>query len=128
MNVDLLAPGSNVFYLRGTIGERVPATVVGLLSFPECVTISYERSGHTQLYCECAVEWLTFPIVRAESPTSERCSSPPPTAAVGSGAVAADVQDCPETESLNVAPQDDTKHFQVALIISQNPLGHRVPV
>jgi hypothetical protein len=30
MNADLLAPGSSVFYLRGTTGERVPATVVGL--------------------------------------------------------------------------------------------------
>ena len=47
MNADLLAPGSSVFYLRGTPGERVPATVVGLSSFPECVAISFERSGHT---------------------------------------------------------------------------------
>ena len=131
MNADFFAPGRYVFYLRGTrgtIGERVPATVVVLLSFPECVATSYERSGHMQLYCDCPVERLTFPIVRAESPDSECCPSPPPTAAVRSGAVAADVQDCPETESLNFAPQDDTNHFQVALIISQKPLGHRVPV
>ena len=40
-------PGSNVFYLRGTTGERVPATVVGLSSPLECVTISQEHSGHT---------------------------------------------------------------------------------
>ena len=40
INADLLAPGSSVFYLRGTTGERVPATVVGLSSFPECVAIS----------------------------------------------------------------------------------------
>ena len=106
----------------------MPAAIVGLLSFPECVAISYERSDHTQLYCDCPVERLTFPIEHTESPASERCPSPPPTAAVGSRAVATDVQDCLETESLSVAPQDDTKHFQVALIISQNPLGHRVPV
>ena len=130
MNADLLAPGSNVFYLRDTTGERecVPATVVALLSFLECVTISYERSSYTQLYCDCPVEQLTFPIVRPESPASKRCPSPPPTAAVWSGAVARDVQDCPETESLNVALQDDTKHFQDARIISQNPLRHFVPV
>ena len=30
MNADLLVPGSSVFYLRGTTGKRVPATVVGL--------------------------------------------------------------------------------------------------
>ena len=96
----------------------MPATVVGLLSFPECVTISYERSDHAQLYCDCPMERLTFPIERAESPASERCLSPPPTAAVGSGAVATNVQGCLETESLSVAPQDDTKYFQVALIIS----------
>ena len=53
MNVDILAPGTKVFYLRGTTGERVAATVVGLSSFPECVAISYERSGHTQLYKDC---------------------------------------------------------------------------
>ena len=47
MNVDLLAPGSNVFYLRGTTGEHVPATVVGLVSFPECVAISCEHASHT---------------------------------------------------------------------------------
>ena len=52
MNADLLAPSSSVFYPRDTTGERVP--VVGLSSFPECVTISYERSGHTQLYRDCA--------------------------------------------------------------------------
>ena len=43
MNADLLKPGSDVFYLRGTTGERVPAPVVGLSSFPECVAIRYER-------------------------------------------------------------------------------------
>ena len=82
---------NNVFCLRGTIGERVPATVVGLLSFPECVAIGYERSSHIQLYCECPVERLTFSIVRAESPASERCLSPPPTTAVGSRAIATDI-------------------------------------
>ena len=40
MNADLLVPGSGVFYVRGTTGERVRATVVGLSSFPECVAIS----------------------------------------------------------------------------------------
>ena len=115
MNVDLSARGITVFYLnRG-------------LSFLKCVTISYERSGYTHLYCDCPVQRLTFPMVRVESPASERCPSPLPTAAVGSRAVAADVQDCPETDGLNVV-QDDTKHFQVALVISQNPVGHWVPV
>ena len=112
INADPLALDANVSYLRGTTGERV----------------SYERSGHTQLYCDCPVKQLTFPVLRAESPSSECCPSPAPTTAIGSGAVAADVQDCPETESLNVAPQDETKHFQVALIISESPLGHHIPV
>ena len=85
-------------------------------------------ADHMQLYCDCPVQRLTFPIEHMESPASERCLSPPHTAAVRSGAVATEVQDCLETESLNAVPQDDTKHFQVALIISQNPLGHRVPV
>ena len=40
MNADLLAPGSNVFHLRSTTRERVAATVFGLSSLPECVTIS----------------------------------------------------------------------------------------
>ena len=71
MNADLLAPGSSVFYLRGTTGERVPATVVGLSSFPECVAISYEHSRHTQYYRDCPVAHLTFPIVRADSPDSD---------------------------------------------------------
>ena len=47
MNAHFLAPGSNVFYLRGTIGGHIFATVAGLLSFPECVAITYEHSGHT---------------------------------------------------------------------------------
>ena len=78
MNVDLLAPGSTVFYLSGTTWERVPATIVGLSSFPECVAISYERSGHTRYYRDCPVARLTFPIVRADSPDSDRGLSPPP--------------------------------------------------
>ena len=32
INADLLAPSIIAFYLRGTTGERVPATVVGLSS------------------------------------------------------------------------------------------------
>ena len=40
MNADVLAPSSSVFFLRGTTGERVPATVVGLSSFLEYVAIS----------------------------------------------------------------------------------------
>ena len=74
INADLLAPGSNVFSLRGHRGACACHCC-----FPECVSISYERSGHTQqLYRECPMERLTFPIVRAESPASERCVSPPP--------------------------------------------------
>ena len=86
MNADLLAPGSSVFYLRGTTGERVPATDVGLSSFLECIAISYEHSGQTQYYRDCAVERLTFPIVRADSPASDHGPSPLPTAALGSPA------------------------------------------
>ena len=56
MSVDLLVPGINVFYPRGTTRERVPATVVGLSSLPECVAISHESLGHTQLYRDCPVE------------------------------------------------------------------------
>ena len=83
MNVDLLAPGSSVFYLRGTTGKVVPTTVVGLSSFPECVANSYERSGHAQYYRDCPMVRLTFPTVRADSPDSDRGPSPPPTADVG---------------------------------------------
>ena len=78
MNADLLALGSNVFSLRGTTGECVPATIVGLSSFPDFVAISYEHSGHTELYRDCPVEHLTFPIVRTKSPASKHCVSPPP--------------------------------------------------
>ena len=53
MDTDLLAPGNDIFYLGGTTGEHVHAIVVGLSSFPDCVTISYERSGHKQLYLDC---------------------------------------------------------------------------
>ena len=58
MNADLLAPGNTVFYLAP---QGVLATVVGRLSFLECVAISCERSDHLQFYCDCPVEWLTFP-------------------------------------------------------------------
>ena len=68
MNANFLVSGSNVFYLRGTLGERVPATAVGLLSFPECVAISYERSDHTQLYYDCPVERLTFALLTRSPP------------------------------------------------------------
>ena len=47
MNAELLKRGSDVFYLRGT--EHMLATVVGLLSFPNCIAIGYTCSGHTKL-------------------------------------------------------------------------------
>ena len=49
MNIDFVAPENHVFYLRGTTEECVPIIVVGLLSFTERVTISYERPGHTKV-------------------------------------------------------------------------------
>ena len=59
----------------------MPATVVGLLSFLECVAISYEHYDHMQLYCDCPVERLTFPIERMESPVPNvvrpHCLPPP---------------------------------------------------
>ena len=58
----------------------MPATAVGLSSFPECVAISYERSGHTQLCRDCPMKRLTLPVVRVESPASKRGVSPPPSA------------------------------------------------
>ena len=76
MNADLLGPSPD----GSTRGEPVPAIVVGLSSFPECITISYERSGHTQLYRDCPVKCLTFPILRTESPAPKCCASPLPTA------------------------------------------------
>ena len=62
MNSVLLAPGTGVFYLRGTTNKRVPATIVGSSSKADCVAIQYERSGHCQLYVDCPRECLTFPF------------------------------------------------------------------
>ena len=45
----------------------MPATVVGLLSFPECVAISYECSDHTQLCCDCPWSGSPSPL-NARSP------------------------------------------------------------
>ena len=67
MNSKLLAPGNGVFYLRGTTNERVPTTIVGSLSKADCVAIQYERSGHSQLYADCPLDRLTFPITCAAS-------------------------------------------------------------
>ena len=72
MNADLLAAGSNVFYLRGTTGEHVPATVVGLSSFPECVAISYDDEV-------LGVEWAIVACqpLRPPRPCPKRlCSTP----------------------------------------------------
>ena len=104
MNADLLAPGSSVFYLRGTTGKCVPATVVGPSSFPESVAISYERSGHTQHYRDCPVARLTLPIFRADSPDSDRGPSPPATADVGGAAPGVDAQECAGTLHIALPP------------------------
>ena len=74
INADLLKPANDAFYLRGTTRESVPATVAGLSSFPECVAIGYECSGHTQHYGDCPVGYLTFPIALADSAASDRCA------------------------------------------------------
>ena len=115
MNADLLAPGSNVFYLRGTSGA---CQNCGPLIFPR-VAISYERSGHTQLNRDCPVEWLSFPVVHTDSPASDHGLSPPPTADVRSAALAANIQECAET--LDIYSQGNTPskspfcHYRVLL-------------
>ena len=83
--------------------------------------MSYKRSNHMQLYCDCPVERLTFPIERAKSPASECCPSPLPTTAVGPGAVATDVQDCLETESLSVARGMTPNIFKLHLSFHKTP-------
>ena len=111
MNADLLVPGNSIFYLRGARGECVTATVVGLSSLPVCVAINYEHSRHTQYYRDCFVERLTFPIVRADSPASDRGPSPAPTSDIGSAAPAADAQECAEcAETLHISTHEQ-RHF-----------------
>ena len=50
MNSELLAPGTGVFYLRGTTNERVPATIVGSSSTADCVASQYEQSMFTSTH------------------------------------------------------------------------------
>ena len=71
MNSHLLAPGTGVFYLQGTTNKRVPATIVGSSSKADCVAIQYERSGHSQLYADCPLDRLTFPITHSDSAASD---------------------------------------------------------
>ena len=71
MNSKLLAPGTGVFYLRGTANEHVPATIVGLSSKADCAAIQYERFSHFRLYADCPLDSLTFPITRADSLVSD---------------------------------------------------------
>ena len=71
MNYELLAAGTGVFYLRGTMNERVPAPIVGASSKADCVAIQYERCGHSQVYADCPLDRLTFPITGADYPVSD---------------------------------------------------------
>ena len=122
---DLLVPGTNVFYLRGTIGQRVLATVVGISSFPKCVAISYERSDHAQLYCDCPVERLTSPIGDL---VTYIATGQPLRIVFVFGIFNNEGRGCLKTKLWEPNIAVGTKHFQVALIISQNLVGHRVPV
>ena len=65
-NSELLDPSSGVVY-PGTTNEHVTAANVAPSSTPDCVAIQYERSGHPQLYLDCPLDHLVFPISRAES-------------------------------------------------------------
>ena len=93
MNSELLAPGTGVFYLRGSTNERVPATIVLSLSKVDCVAIQYERSGHSQLvmsletepgqvyFCTCSIfstHYISFLlVVRAVAPFVSQPEQPP---------------------------------------------------
>ena len=112
MNADLLAHDSNIFYLSATTGERLPATVVGLLSLPECVAISHEHSGHTQLYRDCPMQRLAFPIVHVDSPAS--------------AALAADIQECAETLDIAIHFQSPQTVVTVFYCEQLQSLCHRV--
>ena len=59
----------------------MPATVVSLSSFPECVAITYEHSRHTQLHRDCPVGRLTCPLSARTFPlpTAVRPHRLPPT-------------------------------------------------
>ena len=63
-----------------------------------CQSVSLLATSYTYTALpDCPMERLTFAIVRADSPTSDRGPSPPPTADVGFAAFAADIQDSVET-------------------------------
>uniref|UniRef100_A0A7S4FZN3 Uncharacterized protein n=1 Tax=Eutreptiella gymnastica TaxID=73025 RepID=A0A7S4FZN3_9EUGL len=64
---EVLGPGSGVFYLRGTVNKRVPATIVGPSAAPDCVAVQCECICHSQLYLDCPLDHLTFPISCAQS-------------------------------------------------------------
>ena len=67
MNFELLELGSGVFYLRGTMIKRVLTAIVSPSSTPDCVAIQYEQSGHFQLYPDCSLDHLMFPMLGAPS-------------------------------------------------------------
>ena len=93
MNSELLAPGTGVFYLRGTTNERVPTTSVGSSSKADCVPIQYERSGHSKMgmsletkpgqvyFCACSIfstHYISFLlVVRAVAPFVSQANRPP---------------------------------------------------
>ena len=110
LNAEFLALGSIVFYQRGTTG--CACHCCGPLILPG--VCCHQLRAQTIHSFTVIAPWSGSP-----SPLSAR-SPPlpnvvlPHTAAVRSGAVATDVQDCLETESLSVAPQDDTKHFHLS--------------
>ena len=69
MNADLLVPGSNAFYLRGTKGN----VCLPLLwtSYPSRSVSPSTTSTRAILYYDCPMERLTFPIVRVDPPISK---------------------------------------------------------
>ena len=128
MNSELLAPGTGVFYLRGTANERVPATIVGSLSKADCVAIQYERSGHFQLvmslgtkpgqvyFCTCRIfssHYISFLlVVRAVAPFVSQAKRPP-----WQGVCAA--------ATINTVGMRSLEWRRP--LLHANPLGHHVP-
>ena len=62
--------------LQGTANEHMSTTVVGPSSTQDCVAIPYDWPGHSQIYPNCSLDRLAFPISCAESSLGHESPGP----------------------------------------------------
>ena len=95
------------------------------------MAIQYEQSSHSQLYADCPLDRLTFPITRADCLVSDRDGTMPPLLVVRAMAPFVSQAKWPPWQGVWAAATINTAGMRSLgwrrLLLHANPSGHCIP-